>query len=100
MNKEVEIIESIASKIRYQDKIWIPENAKNIKKELDSISSAKIRCWLRFKNIEEFELDDIRKAFPEWKNYAISQIIYKINPLVKDKTIQQLNASRFKVLRT
>lgn len=97
MDKEVEVVESIATKIRYQDKIWTPENAK--KAESDSLSSEKIRCWLRFKNIQQFNLDDLRGAFPEWDRYAKSQLIYKLNPLVKNKTILQLQDDNFKVLK-
>ncbi len=62
-------------------------------------SSIKIMCWLRFKEITNFNLDDMRVAFPEWSSYAKGQLIYKINPLIKNKSIQQLQDNSFKVLK-
>lgn len=97
MNNGIDILESIPTKIRYKDTIWIPENVR--KKESNSLSSEKIRCWLRFKNIQQFKLDDLRVAFPEWSRYAKSQLVYKVNPLAKKNFIQQLSVDEFKVLK-
>jgi len=103
MNNEIEILESIPTKIKYKDIIWIPEKTERVIIEANSLSSEKIRCWIRIKNIQQFTLDDIRVAFPEWSRYAVSQLIFKINPLVKNKIVQQLNDNKsnpeFKVLK-
>lgn len=101
MSNELEVLESKPTKIQYKDTIWIPEDVK--KKESNSLSSEKIRCWLRFKDIQQFKLDDLRVAFPEWSRYAKSQLTFKINPLVKNKIVQQLNDDKhnpeFKVMK-
>lgn len=100
MNDEIEILESTPSKIRYNDIVWVPET-KGCVNPTTSMSSKKIMKWLTDKNIPEyeFELDDLRSVFPEWSRYAKSQLIFKINPLIKDKTIQQLSNDKFKVLK-
>lgn len=102
MDDEIEILESIPSKIRYRNIVWVPENKARINPTSSSMSSEKIRGWLIKKHLESFSLDDIRDEFPKWNNYSKSQLIYKINPLVKNKNIQQLSDeknSKFKVLK-
>jgi len=80
------------------DIIWVPENKGIVKPTKSSMSSEKIRDWLIDKNLEVFNLDDLRKAFPAWSRYAKNQLIFKINPLIKNKSIQQLSDDKFKVL--
>ena len=98
LNDEIEILESTPSKIRYKNIVWIPENKTN-RIETNSLSSEKIRIWLRIKNIKVFTINDVREAFPEWGRYAKSQIIFKVNPLIKNKIVQQLPNDNFKVLK-
>ena len=99
MKDDIEIIDSItiATKIKYQGRIWIPENERA--KETSNLSSEKIRCWIRFKNIKQFTLDDLREAFPEWDRYAKSQLLFKLFKLIKNNSIQQLPNDEFKVLK-
>lgn len=97
MSHEIEILENMPTKIRYKNIVWIPEETSRM--ETNSLSSEKIRCWLRFKNIQEFKLDDLRVVFPEWSRYARSQLIFKINPLIKKGILQQLGKDEFKVLK-
>lgn len=101
MSKEIEVLEFEATRIKYQDKIWIPEEGSGKQqKEKPTVSSEKIRCWIRLKDLDEFKLDDLREAFPEWVRYAKSQLVFKINPLVKDKTVLQLTDDTFKVSKS
>lgn len=97
MNNGVEELEviTIPTKIKYKDIVWMPKDTE--KKETVSLSSEKIRCWLRFKHKEQFSIDDIREAFPEWSRYAVSQLLYKIDPLIKSKQVLQLPDNVFKV---
>lgn len=62
-------------------------------------SSAMIMCWIRFKHITEFNMADLRVAFPEWRRYSRSSLIKSVNPLVKNKDVQQLSKDMFKVLK-
>lgn len=96
MNNELEILESIPTKIKYKDMVWIPEDT--IKKESNSLSSEKIRCWIRFKDIQQFTIDDLRVAFPKWSRYAKSQLIFKLNPLIEKKYVAQFPNDTFKVV--
>ena len=93
----VEVIECVATKIKYQDKTWIPEGSKT--SDTNSLSAEKIKCWIRFKNISEFCFDDIREVFPEWSRYAKSQLVYKVKDLILDKYIIQLGNDSFKVVK-
>ena len=98
MNNGVEELDvmTIPTKIQYKNIVWTPKDTR--KDETVSLSSEKIRCWLRFKNKERFKVDDLREAFPEWSRYAVSQLLYKINPLIKNKVVLQMPGNEFKVL--
>ena len=97
MNEVLEI-ESIPTKIKYKDIVWIPEGTSN--KEPDSMSAEKMKVWLRLKDIKDFDLDDVREAFPEWSKYAKSQLLFKVNHLIKNNNVQQLHTGEFKVLKS
>jgi len=61
-------------------------------------STAMVSCWIRFKNIKDFNLADLREAFPNWNNYSRTNLLDIINPLIKEKRLSQLPDNNFKVI--
>ena len=62
-------------------------------------SAAMVSCWIQFKNIKDFNLADIKDAFPKWQRYSKSSLLKILSPLIREKRILQQPNDVFKVMK-
>ena len=62
-------------------------------------SAAMVSCWIRFKNIKDFNIADLKDAFPKWQRYSRSSLLKILGPLIREKVIAQMKPDEFKVMK-
>ena len=90
--------DGVPLEIKYEKNIYIRKSGYQ-NRRITGGNTKMVRCWIRFKNIKQFHVDDIKEAFSEMKNYSKNQLIELINPLIQNKELQQLSQFEFKVLK-
>jgi len=102
MNDEIEIIESIPTKIKYKGIIWVPQETDNACNSVRSRNPKKpyFVKWVEArKSGDVFTLDQFYTVYPKLKKDCagrkrIDRIIFE---MITDKRIMQLGSERFKV---
>lgn len=98
MKDEVEILESIPTKIRYKDIVWIPEASLSPHGKQNYFLK-----WIMTKDVGVvFSINDFYKNHPKHKTdvRCKQRLVKIISDLIKDNVIQQMdNEGEFRRLK-